>query len=60
MQGNLTRLCYTYGMGDLVLEHLKRIQARLDSMEREIIGLKSAVIASREIMASFLKNDAQR
>jgi predicted nucleic acid-binding Zn-ribbon protein len=45
---------------NLVLEHLKRIQARLDNIEREITGLKSAVISSHEVMASFLKNDVRR
>jgi len=47
-------------MADLVLEHLKRIQSRLDGIEREITGLKAAVISSHEVMASFLKNDVRR
>jgi hypothetical protein len=47
-------------MTDLVLEHLKRIQTRLDSIEREITGLKSAVISSHEIMAAFMKSDTRR
>jgi len=38
-------------MTDLVLEHLKRIETRLDSIEREITGLKSALISSHEMMA---------
>jgi predicted nucleic acid-binding Zn-ribbon protein len=47
-------------MSDLVLEHLKRIQTRLDHIERELTGLKAAVISSHEVMASFLKNDVRR
>jgi hypothetical protein len=47
-------------MTDLVLEHLKRIQARLDGVERELVSLKSAVISSHDIMASFMKNDVRR
>ena len=47
-------------MTDIVLEPLKRIQSRLDSIEKEIVGLKSAVISSHEIMASFMKNDVRR
>jgi predicted nucleic acid-binding Zn-ribbon protein len=47
-------------MTDLVLEHLKRIQSRLDNIEREITGLKAAVISSHEVMAAFLKNDVRR
>ena len=45
---------------ELILEHLKRIQARLDNIEKEITGLKSAVISSHEIMAAFMKSDARR
>jgi hypothetical protein len=46
-------------MTDLVLEHLRRIQSRLDGIEKEITGLK-AVISSHEVMASLLKNDVRR
>jgi hypothetical protein len=47
-------------MSDLVLEHLKRIQSCLDGIEKEVTGLKAAVISSHEVMASFLKNDVRR
>jgi hypothetical protein len=47
-------------MADLVLEHLKRIQTRLDSIEKEIVSLKGSVISSHDIMASFMKNDVRR
>jgi predicted nucleic acid-binding Zn-ribbon protein len=47
-------------MTDIVLEHLKRIQVRLDKIESELTGLKAAVISSHEVMASFLKNDVRR
>ncbi|MGD0939676.1 MAG: hypothetical protein ABR905_08175 [Terracidiphilus sp.] len=36
---------------------MKRIQSRLDDIEREIIGLKAAVFSSHRVMESFLKND---
>ncbi|MBV8774746.1 MAG: hypothetical protein JO166_20795 [Deltaproteobacteria bacterium] len=45
---------------ELLFEHLKRIQGRLDNIEREIVGLKSAVISSHEVMAAFMKNDTRR
>lgn len=47
-------------MTDLVLEHLKRIQVRLDKIESDLTGLKAAVISSHDVMASFLKNDVRR
>ena len=45
---------------ELLLEHLKRIQSRLDNIEREIVGLKQSVISSHEVMAAFMKSDTRR
>ena len=44
----------------LLLEHLKRIQADLSEVKRDVRGVKSEIVSLRTIMGEFLKADARR
>lgn len=45
---------------NLVLEHLKRIQADLSEVKRDVREVKSEVVSLRTIMGEFIKTDARR
>lgn len=47
-------------MTDLVLEHLKTIQAKLAQMERNDRGTIAELISLRTMMGEFIKTDARR
>lgn len=45
-------------MTDLVLEHLKKIQADISELKIDVRTLKNEVISVRTIMGEFIKNSA--
>jgi hypothetical protein len=45
---------------NLVLEHLKRIQTRLDTIERALSELKAESVSTRAIFAEFMRTDVRR
>jgi len=47
-------------MIDIVLEHLKRIQADLGEVRRDMREVKAEVISLRTIMGEFIKADGRR
>jgi hypothetical protein len=45
---------------DIVLEHLKRIQADLTDLKRDMRSVKYDINSLRTIMGEFIKTDAHR
>lgn len=45
-------------MSDLIIEHLKRIQADIADMKRDIHDMKAEIVSLRTIMGEFIKTDA--